>query len=492
MRRVDLSLETASGDDAIEPRKAMLFPTDERLKAIQQSHGKVNDPHLIVLYTQLGRYLLLGASRPGTQTANLQGIWNKDTNPPWGSKYTININIEMNYWGAEMGNLAECHTPLFDMLDDLRVTGANTAKEYYNARGFVAHHNTDLWRGAAAIDGVWGVWPMSAAWMARHPYEHYLFSQDKEFLEKRAWPIMREAALFILDFLIEAPAGSPVEGYLVTCPSHSPENTFVRADGSRAQLTYAATMDLMIIRDLFENCLNAARVLGKEEDEFTKEVASALKRLAPLQISQRDGRLQEWVEDYKDAEPGHRHMSHFYALHPGNQITPRGTPKLAAALRKSLDTRLANGGGGTGWSRAWLMNFAARFEDPVLAWENTQKILERSTLPNLFDNHPPFQIDGNFGASAAVMEMLLQSHDGAIHLLPALPADKWTSGFVGGLRARGGFEVSICWAEGRLFEASILSLAGQDCKLRYQDKEATFPTEVGKRYVLNAKLELKK
>ena len=484
-----------SGHSYIAPQVAMKLPTDQRLEAIKKSQGGLNDPHFAELYTQFGRYLLLAASRPGTQTANLQGIWNKDVVPAWGSKYTININIEMNYWPAEVGNLAECHYPLFDLLDDLRVTGADTARQYYNARGFVAHHNADLWRGAAPVDGVWGVWPMSAAWMARHPYEHYLYSLDTEFLRTRAWPIMKEAALFILDFLVPAPEGSPVAGRLVTNPSHSPENTFIRADGTRGQFTYAATMDLMIIQDLFENCLDAAKVLDVEEGtfekEFVAEVEKALAQLAPLQISPRDGRLQEWVEDYRDAEPGHRHMSHFYGLHPGHQITLRGTPELATALRKSLDTRLENGGGGTGWSRAWVVNFAARFEDSDLAWKNLQQLFSRCTLPNMFDTHPPFQIDGNFGGCAAVMEMLLQSHaESQIHLLPALPT-AWGSGAVGGLRARGGFEVSLSWSNGQLSEVSILSLAGQTCHLRYQDKVTSFPTEAGNVYVLDSDLNLK-
>lgn len=480
----------------IAPEKAMQFPTDERIEAIRKSKGAHSDPNLIALYTQFGRYLMLASSRPGTQPANLQGIWNKDLQPAWGSKYTININIEMNYWPTEVGNLAECHDPLFSMLDDLRVTGADTAKQYYNARGFVAHHNTDLWRGAAAVDGVWGVWPMSAAWMARHPYEHYLYSQDEEFLRNRAWPIMKDAAMFILDFLVPAPEGSPVAGKLVTNPSHSPENSFVRADGTRSQFTYAATMDLMIIHDLFVNCLDAVKVLddgsGTFEKEFVSQIQTALANLAPLQISPRDGRLQEWVEDYKDAEPGHRHMSHFFGLHPGHQITLRGTPKLATALRKSLDTRLANGGGGTGWSRAWIVNFAARFEDAALAWNNIQLLIARCTLPNMFDNHPPFQIDGNFGGCAGVMEMLLQSHaDNEINLLPALPI-AWGSGSVAGLRARGGFEVNLCWADGKLTEVTILSKAGKKCNLRYGEKVISFDTKPNCTYVFDETLTAKK
>ena len=467
--RVDIDLGRTVAAESETDRRVAGFAEDD-------------DPHLAALYFQYGRYLLISSSRPGSQPANLQGVWNDRMEPPWGSKYTVNINTEMNYWPAEPTNLSECHAPLFDMLTDCSQTGRKTARTFYNCDGWVLHHNTDLWRGTAPINASdHGIWPTGGAWQCQHLWMHYEFTGDRGFLATRAYPVMKGAAEFFAGFLIE----HPEKGWLISTPSNSPEN---------GGLVAGPTMDHQIIRDLFANCIEASRVLNVDE-ELRDRLIDLRARIAPNQIGQH-GQLQEWLEDKDDPEDQHRHVSHLWGLFPGREITRRGTPDLWRAAMKSLELR---GDGGTGWSMGWKINFWARFEDGDHAYRMlSHQLTPERTYPNLFDAHPPFQIDGNFGATSGIAEMLLQSHGRSeergtgsegyvIHLLPALPS-AWPKGCVRGLCARGGFKVDIEWDEGKLTRATLRSRLGRPCSMRYGESVAALKTVAGQRYRVGSDL----
>jgi len=437
------------------------LPTDKRINEIPVEM----DNSLAALYVQYGRYLLLSSSREGSYPANLQGIWNDRLNPPWDSKYTVNINIEMNYWPAEMLNIAECHEALFRMIGEVVPAGSKVADDHYNARGWVLHHNTDIWRGAAPINASdHGIWVGGSGWMAHHYWEHFLFGRDTSFLRNTAWPVMKSAAMFYADFLVADPA----TGWLVSCPSNSPET---------GGLVSGPTMDHQIIKSLFRACIEADKILDAN-DAFVDTLESLLPRIAPYRIG-RFGQLQEWMDDIDDPDNKHRHVSHLWGVHPGKEINWKDNPEFMEAARKSLEAR---GDEGTGWSLAWKINFWARFREGNHTWQMVRMLLRpqgmpaaRATgggssgggsYPNLFDAHPPFQIDGNFGGAAGIAEMLIQSHLDEIDILPSLP-DAVPSGKIRGIRARGGFELDFEWDEGKLIDLKVKSVSGMPLFLNY-------------------------
>jgi alpha-L-fucosidase 2 len=453
------------------------LPTDERLQQVK-TNGLDGDPALAALEFQYGRYLLIASSRAGGQPANLQGLWNELLNPPWESKWTLNINCEMNYWPAEIANLTECTGPLFDMIDDLVISGGRTAQKQYGARGWVVHHNTDLWRGTAPINNIDGVWPTGGAWLCYHLWEHYLFTGDKKFLA-RAYPAMKSASLFFVDYLVP----DPKTRWLVTTPSFSPE---------QGDLCYGPTMDNQLIRALMNTTIEAAAILNTDK-KFATELAAVRDRLPPNQIG-KYGQLQEWLDDVDKPDNNHRHMSPLFALYPGADITPADT-NLFAAAKLLLKWR---GDGSTGWSYAWRMPLWARVNDGDFAFRQLNLLLQRRTLPNLFDLCGPFQIDGNFGATAGIVEMLLQSHltelrqpPAALRILDLLPAlpKAWPTGSVTGLCARGGFEVDLTWKDGALTRAVIRSKLGNPCLVRCGDRKIELKTEPGKSYTFDGQLQ---
>lgn len=473
-RRMSLDLGGASASSR---------PTDERLKSFKDNPA---DAQLLALYFQYGRYLLIASSRPGTQPANLQGIWNDLVRPPWSSNWTANINVQMNYWHAETCNLAECHQPLFALIEGLSKTGSKTAETNYHARGWVSHHNVDLWRQSAPVgdyghgDPTWANWQMSGPWLCAHLWEHYCFTEDKTFLRTVAYPLMKGSAQFYFDWLID-----DKQGGLTTCPSFSTENDFIAPDGKLAVTSAGCTMDIALLRELFANCVAASRILEIDED-FRKELENKLARL-PGYRSGKFGQLQEWSKDFEEATPGQRHMSQLYPLYPGSEMTPRNMVEFWNAARVSLERRLAAGGGYTGWSRAWVICLWARLANGDLALESLCRLLDHSTGPNLFDTHPAgkgwiFQIDGNFGAAAGLAEMLLQSHEGEINVLPALPK-AWPKGHVSGLRARGGAEVDISWTGGRATEVVLRPSITREHRVRVPDGQRVVTVEQGRKPV---------
>ena len=483
--RVSLQLKEENSIEALA--------TDERLLRVKDGCEDIGLSKLLFDY---GRYLLISCSRPGTLPANLQGIWNKELCPAWDSKYTININTEMNYWPAEICALAECHQPLFDHLERMRIHGRKVAREMYGCRGFVAHHNTDIYADCAPQDNCMSstFWVMGAAWLCTHLWTHYAYTKDQDFLLK-AYPIMAEAALFFLDYMEEK------NGYLVTNPSSSPENTYIMPNGESGCVCIGSAMDMEILRDLFTECCEADKILKEKINTcvipsvtnvslLQGQIEEALKKIPPIRIDS-TGRIMEWMEEYEEKELGHRHMSHLYALYPSDQISVDQTPELAEAAKKTLKTRLSHGGGHTGWSRAWIINFYAKLRDAESAAENIRLMLTNSTYPNLFDRHPPFQIDGNFGVTAAIAQMHVQSGENEIILLPSLPR-QWADGSVKGLRVVGNASVDLAWKDGKLVEFAIYADSEYNGTLVYGKKKSLIYIEKGKSIQVNGQLEQKK
>ena len=454
------------------------LPTNLRINAVPAKM----DNSLAALYVQYGRYLMLSSSRPGTYPANLQGIWNDKLNPSWDSKYTVNINTEMNYWAVEPLNISECHDALFRMVEEVVPFGQKVAQVHYNAKGWVLHHNTDLWRGAAPINhSNHGLWVGGSGWLSTHFWEHFLYSRDTVFLTNRAWPVLKGAAQFYKDYLVS----DPNSGWLVSCPSNSPEN---------GGLVSGPTMDHQIIKSIFKICIEASSIIHKDK-AFADSLKILLPKIAPYKIG-KFGQLQEWVADLDDPENKHRHVSHLWGVHPGKEINWRETPELMDAAKKSL---IARGDEGTGWSLAWKINFWARFRDGDHAWNMVQMLLRPTgqkgtkmtgggSYPNLFDAHPPFQIDGNFGGASGIVEMLMQSHLNAIDILPALPS-AIPDGHIRGVRARGGFDLDFEWKEGKLISLKVLSNSGYALALRYGDKTFSAPTKKGEILLFNQELK---
>lgn len=462
--RMSLTLGETSSDNT---------PTDERIQNVKAGQ---TDLHLEKILFDFGRYLLISSSRPGTNPANLQGIWNQHISAPWNADYHLNINLQMNYWPAEVTNLSELHMPLFDFTDGLIENGKKPATVNFNMQGSMLPHTTDLWKipFLQAATAYWGSWVGAGGWLGRHYWEHYLFTQDLDFLEKRAFPAIEQIALFYSEWLI----ADPRDGTLVSAPSTSPENQFINEKGQKAASTMGAAMDQQLIVDIFTIYLKSNEILGKRS-ALTDKIQSQLSQLRPgIQLGS-DGRILEWDREYEEPEKGHRHMSHLYAFHPGSCITQSGTPEYFEAVRKTLDFRLANGGAGTGWSRAWLINFSARLLDGEMAYEHIQKLLSTGLYNNLFDAHPPFQIDGNFGYTAGVAEMLLQSHEeGIIRVLPALPK-AWQSGGVKGMKARGGFTLDFTWEKGEVKTVRLHSTKGKKVVLFADGSEIDLELRAG-------------